>query len=426
CQMNKSDSDIIALSLVSAGYDRTDDQKNADIIIFNTCSVRKNAEDRAIARLTEASNRRPVRPMVIVAGCLAQHIGKRLIDEGICNIAVGPYQSPELPSLICAYLEDSTRNLHTSVQRDEFAERLPRALVGCKTDDYWHRWVTITHGCENFCTYCIVPFVRGPLLSFPSSDILDFIRRLPDEGVIEVSLLGQNVNQYGQDSGDIPFYSLLERASSVPGIEKVNFLTSHPKDLDDNIIRVMAENQACARALHLPLQSGSDNILHRMNRSYDFSHYMSIVEKLNTRGTFSLTTDIIVGFPGETDDDFKMTLDAVREIGYDDAYMYAYSPREGTESADYDDHVPDDVKAERLRVLIDTQRKMGAQKISRYIGMKSAFIAERISKRNEAELSGKTMLNHQAVVPGGADLIGTMNEITITDIRGATLYGTIQ
>lgn len=422
--MNKSDSDVISLALIGAGYTRSTTQQNADIVIFNTCSVRQHAEDRAVARMREASNRRPTRPVVIMAGCLAQHIGTSLLADGVCDIAVGPYQSPELPALIAAYSEDSAQNTFTSVDRTDFADRLHPGLASYAPDSPWHRWVTITHGCENFCTYCIVPFVRGPLLSFPSKKILSFIERLPEQGVIEISLLGQNVNQYGQDSGDIPFYTLLERAATIPGIQKVNFLTSHPKDLDTNIIDVMAAVPTIAHWLHLPLQSGSDRILQRMNRSYTRDHYMDIIHALKKAGQFSITTDLIVGFPGETDEDFHETLAAVREICYDDAYMYAYSAREGTESAEYVDQIPPELKSERLEILIQTQRATACEKLQGYVGMHTGYIAEKVSRKNTDELSGKTMLNHQAVVPGGEEDIGILNTVEITDVRGATLYGT--
>jgi tRNA-2-methylthio-N6-dimethylallyladenosine synthase len=231
--------------------------------------------------------------------------------------------------LIKKYYTNEKNNLFISTEKEDFAERLHPNLLEKSKDSFWHSFVTITHGCDNFCTYCIVPYVRGTLLSFSSTAILDQVKRLADNGTIEITLLGQNVNQYGQDTDDISFSELLDQCANINGIEKVNFLTSHPKDLGGDVIEVMATNTKVSKSLHLPLQSGSDTVLQKMNRHYTISAYLEIVDRLRIHGQFSLTTDIIVGFPGESRSDFEQTLSIIKKIEFDDAYMYAYSPREG-------------------------------------------------------------------------------------------------
>jgi tRNA-2-methylthio-N6-dimethylallyladenosine synthase len=425
CQMNKGDSELIGLSLSRAGYTECKSEREADIIVFNTCSVRQHAEDRVISRISAIRNMRKEKSIIVIAGCMAQRIGQSLIGHGLADLAIGPYESPRTGEIIEKYFNSpDTKTQYNSQSFEDFNTRIDFGLIDKKDDLPWHKWVTITHGCENFCSYCIVPYVRGRLISFPSDSIIAYVKKLAESGIKEITLLGQNVNQYG-NSGDIPFYKLLEKVSGINGLIKINFLTSHPKDFDENIINVMRDNGIISRAIHLPLQSGSDIVLDLMNRKYTIGHYLKIVEKINAElDSYALSTDIIVGFPGETEKDFEATLNVVRQIKFDDAFMYAYSPREGTEAFKLKENLTKENKIERLNKLIELQRGISRDKLRARINAKEEMIAERLSKRSGKELMGKTFLNHPVITPGLPDDIGKKIQIKIIELKGNTLYGT--
>ncbi len=425
CQMNKGDSELMQTSLKGSGFSEADSINEADICIFNTCSVRDHAEKRALARIEEAkrSKARPGR-LVVVAGCMAQRIGHDILSRGIADLAIGPYQSPLAGKIISNYLSNKGQKEFISQDSEDFAERLRDDLIQNKDSHPWHKFVTITHGCENFCSYCIVPYVRGKLISFPSDRIVRFIKDLAAEGFTEITLLGQNVNQYGQDSGDIPFYSLLEKTASVEGLIKVNFLTSHPMDFSGDIVRVIKDNPVISRSIHLPLQSGSDRMLKMMNRQYTMSHYNNAIDTIKKElPDYALSTDLIVGFPGETEEDFHETLDAVKKIENDDAVMYGYSPREGRPSFTMEEELTRDQKIGRLNELISIQRKISLEKLKSRINKKEKAIADKISRRSDSEVSGKTHLDHPVVFEGDKEDIGRQIEIEITEVRGSTLVG---
>ncbi len=424
--MNKGDSDLMAISMKENGFAQAESIREADICIFNTCSVRKHAEDRALARIRqEKGSGRPGRT-IVVAGCMAQRMGEELVRSRIADIVIGPYQSPRAGELVSAYTgsKKGTGTVYVSQETQDFSERIVPALVKEKEMHPWHKWVTITHGCENFCSYCIVPYVRGKLISFPSDRILKFIEDVANEGVTEISLLGQNVNQYGIDSGDIPFWSLLDKAASVKGLVRVNFLTSHPMDFNDEIIRVIAGNPVISRAIHLPLQSGSDRVLGLMNRKYTMARYHEIIASMHRLiGEFAVSTDLIVGFPGETAGEFHETLDAVRKVRFDSAFMYAYSPREGTPSYGLKEEITRDEKISRLNELIYIQREISLEKLKARIDKTEKVIADKISKKSGSELTGRTTLNHFVVFNGDSSDIGKESHIRITEVRGSTLAG---
>jgi tRNA-2-methylthio-N6-dimethylallyladenosine synthase len=423
--MNKGDSELIGLSLSREGYIECKSEREADIIVFNTCSVRQHAEDRVISRISAIKNKRKEKSIIVIAGCMAQRIGLNLIEQGLADLSIGPYESPRTGEIVEKYFSGrDAKTQYNSQSPENFNMRIDSGLINKMDDLPWHKWVTITHGCENFCSYCIVPYVRGPLISFPSDSIIEYVKKLAVSGIKEITLLGQNVNQYGNKS-DIPFYKLLEKVSGIKGLIKINFLTSHPKDFDENIINVMRDNGIISRAIHLPLQSGSDTVLDLMNRKYTIGHYLKIVEKINAElGSYSLSTDIIAGFPGEADEDFEATLNAVRLIRFDDAFMYAYSPREGTAAFKLEENLTREKKIERLNTLIEIQRGISREKLRARINTKEEMIAERISKRSGKELMGKTFLNHPVITPGLPDDIGKKIQIKITELKGNTLYGT--
>lgn len=420
CQMNRSDSQLMAHDMEQAGFIQAERAEEADIVIYNTCSVRQNAEDRVLGRIKSLPQRKG--RIIVAAGCMAQRRGHELLDENIVNMAVGPYQEPAMGSLVTQYISQKEKALFTSQEREDFLPRLNPGVTKDLDQAPWHRWVTITHGCENYCSYCIVPFVRGKLISFSSNEILDYIRVLPGEGVREITLLGQNVNQYGQDNHEIPFWKLLEHAAQVDGLERISFLTSHPKDFSPDIARVIRDNENISRSIHLPVQSGSSAVLKKMNRKYTRESYLETVATIRSLvPDISLTTDIIMGFPGETEQDYHQTLDLVKQTGFEDAYMYMYSPREGTPAWHLKETLTRDQKVARLNELIAVQRERAAASLRQRIGSRDRCIVEKISKRSPGEVMGRTFHNHTVVLPGTDRDISRTIPITITDINGATL-----
>lgn len=423
--MNKNDSDLMGLSMNRNGFLPSEGPESADIVIFNTCSVRSHAENRAIARMKSARGLPGGRhKLVVCAGCMAQRIGNDLIQNGTADIAAGPYQSPEIGDLIASWLEQQRTRTFLSQEAEDFSGRIDEGRALERDPGEWHEWVTITHGCENFCSYCIVPYVRGRLISFPSEKILGYIRGLTARGVTEITLLGQNVNQYGMDCGEIPFYRLLEKTAAIEGLNRINFLTSHPKDFSTDIIKVIKHNGNVSRSIHLPLQSGSDRVLSLMNRGYSMKDYRGIVDAIASEiDDFSISTDLIVGFPGETDGEYRETLLAAETIRFDEAYMYAYSPRSGTAACDLAETITPDEKKDRLAQLIELQRSISRTKLEGRIDRTEEMIIEAISKKSQKEVAGKTFLNHPVVVPGTPEDIGKKIRVRITGLKGATLYG---
>jgi tRNA-2-methylthio-N6-dimethylallyladenosine synthase len=426
CQMNKNDSELIELSLQSEGFIRTNVRDKAAIVIYNTCSVREAAEWKAFSHIREARGRNR-KACIVIAGCMAQRTADEHIKSKLANIAIGPYEVPQTGKIVRAYLEKRGEKLHLSQNRDDFSPRISGDLTVAPTENAWHRFVTITHGCENYCTYCIVPYVRGKLISFSSEAIIDYIKKLIDSGVSAITLLGQNVNQYGQDNNEIQFHQLLEKIAQIRGLNRISFLTSHPKDVHPDLIKVIRDNPVISRGIHLPLQSGSDEILKRMNRQYDFAHYMSIIDLIKKELTdyYSITTDLIVGFPGETEADFQATLRAVETIGFSEAFTYAYSPRKGTAACDFTDDIDQDEKMRRLDVLIALQRGFVTAHLKDRIGKTDRIIIERKSTRSEYDYFGKTHCDQPAIVRGENLLPGTIAEFMVTDIKGAALYGNV-
>lgn len=422
--MNKNDSEVMIMSMEREGFVHTENLDDSDIAIYNTCSVRSHAETRVLARMRLGKKRvRGKKGILAVTGCMAQRMGSDLVKKGLADIAVGPYESPDIGGIIRLFLNGRGKNVFTSQEAANFHDRI-MAEPGGFGDASWHRWVTITHGCENFCSYCIVPYVRGKLISFKSDTILSYIKTLAETGTKEITLLGQNVNQYGTDSGDIPFHRLLEKAAAVRGLIRINFITSHPKDFSPDIIKIIRDNGNISRSIHLPLQSGSDRILTLMNRNYDMSRYMGIVELIHRNlESYSLTTDIITGFPGETADDFDDTLACVRRIRFDDAFMYSYSPRENTPAAGIQEDLSGVEKLQRLNRLIAIQRGISREKLLERLNMHERIIVECISKKSRLEVMGKTFLNHPVVIPGNKEDIGKDFIVTIKNLKGNTLQG---
>lgn len=425
CQMNAGDSELMRLSMLKNGFTEAVNPDDADICIYNTCSVRDNAEKRALARISTAKGIGTSRKrLIVVAGCMAQRLGDELLKKKIASIVAGPYQSPRIGEILGEFMRNKKNRIFISQDESSFAERLAPDLVGNRDVEPWHKWVTITHGCENFCAYCIVPYVRGKLISFPSGRIIEFVKELAASGVIEITLLGQNVNQYGQDSGDIPFHALLEKVSSVKGLRKINFMTSHPMDFNEETIHVINSSSNISRGIHLPLQSGSDRILKAMNRKYTMDHYYSIIEKIDKIiPDYAVSTDLITGFPGETAAEYNETLNAIKKIKFDEAFMFSYSPRMGTPSYSLKETITEEEKASRLHELIYIQREISLEKLKKRINNRETVIAEKISKKSNSEVAGKTFLNHPVVFSGDINDIGRETFVEISEVRGSTLFG---
>jgi len=421
CQMNKSDSEVIAGLLSRAGYRITHAQDEADIILINTCSVRDHAEKRALGRigvLSDWKNRAPHRKLGII-GCMAQRLGPTLIDvKPFVDFIVGPDQYRHLPRLLCNGHHDC--NVYTRLDISEmYSDILP-----CR-DSQVTGWITIMRGCNNFCTYCIVPYTRGRERSRRTEDILHEIESMAQEGIIEVTLLGQNVNSY--NDGRHGFSDLLRMSAQIPGIRRVRFMTSHPKDLNDDILDVIATGYKICPHIHLPVQSGSNRILALMNRQYTREHYLSLVEKARKRiPGVALTTDVLVGFPGETESDFRDTYELLDRIRFDEAYTYRYSPREGTQAALLADGLTEKDRLKRLDEIIHLQRRITLEIKHEMIGHTEEILPETASKQSPQEWMGRTPTNHVVVFPKNGSHIGYPVNVAITECRGATLRGYVE
>jgi tRNA-2-methylthio-N6-dimethylallyladenosine synthase len=420
CQMNKSDSNTIFESLKAAGFSESEFQDQADIIIINTCSVRKTAENRIWGRLGYYRSLKKTKDItVLVTGCMAQRLGEELFfNNDTVDIVVGTFQRHRIPGI----LKDLRKNERIAFVEENdliFSDSFP------DKDNPKKAFVTISHGCNNYCSYCIVPFLRGRERSRPSGDIIKDINELSKKGVVQVTLLGQNVNSYGNDTHDMDFPSLLKMVCRETDISWIKYLSSHPKDFSDALIDVIASENKVAKWLHLAVQSGSNSVLQKMNRKYKIEDYIEKTSRLKKMvPKLNLTTDLIVGFPGETDRDFQDTLDLMRNVQFDDAYMYRYNIRENTVAAkDLADDVPDKVKSERLTALIDLQREItGKRKLSR-VGDDLEVIADRWSKRSKKEILGLTKEDLMIIFKGDENDFNDIIKLKAVRLEGNTLYG---
>jgi len=392
CQMNDHDSERIAGLLEEIGLKSRPAPDEADVLVYNTCSIREKADTRLAGHLGTAARLKRQDPskVVVVAGCLAQSRKEEFFrDFPFVDVLVGPQSLHELPGLLArrragaqpvgAFQETTLR----------WSADLPRTRAAGPS-----AWVQIVAGCSNFCSYCIVPYVRGPEASRPAADILGEVARLAADGVRQVTFLGQNVNAYGNEPGFLgrkPFADLLEDACLIPGIERIRFMTSHPKDMSQALIDVMArENQVCEH-LHLPLQSGSDRILAAMRRGYDRAGYLDLVGRLrNAAPELALTTDLIIGFPGETEAEFEETLSLVDECGFDGAFTFIYSPRRQTEAAGLPGRVAPDVAEQRMARLVELVQRLGRQRNQAMVGRTVEVMVERASRQHAGEVMGRT------------------------------------
>ena len=423
CQMNAHDSEKIAGMLEDMGMTPAMKREEADFVIFNTCCVRDNAERRALGNITWLKEVRKSRPhmMIAVCGCMIQEPGmaeKILKQYRFINLAFGTANLHRFPELMLQALEND-RSTVVVDDRDVIPEGLP--IRRLRKDA---AYVTIMYGCDNFCSYCIVPYVRGRERSRDPIAVLKEVESLADNGIQEIMLLGQNVNSYGKGlSSNISFAWLLREVEKT-GIPRIRFMTSHPKDLSDELIDTMAESSHILPQFHLPVQSGSNRILEKMNRHYTRERYLDRVQRLREAvPDIGLSTDIIVGFPGETEDDFQDTLNLVREVGYDSAFTFIYSPRVGTRAAEMPEQIPAEVSSRRIEELISLQEEKQKTVLKRFVGKEEEILVEGLSKRSNQAISGKGRHAVSITVDGCADDIGKIIRCRVTGIKNNTLMG---
>ena len=423
CQLNVSDGEKIKGLLKKINCTFTEDENSADIIILNTCAVRENAEDRVFGIIGSMKKLKEKNPNLIIGitGCMAveKHVEEKIKKSyPQVDFIAGTSALASIPSLILKCLKERKFVSDTS-EYDSFSE------IQQVRDSTFKASVPIMFGCNNFCTYCIVPYVRGRERSRQPEDIENEVRELAENGYREIMLLGQNVNSYGNDlKNGTDFPDLLRRLNSIDGDFIIRFMSSHPKDASQKLIDAVFDCEKVAKHLHLPVQSGSNSVLERMNRKYTVEKYMDIVERIRKRDPdFSLTTDLIVGFPNETDGEFNATLDIIRKVKYDNIYSFIYSKRSGTKASETDDRISDEEKGARMRKLLEVQREITTQNYKRFMGRKMRVLADGISKKHQGYLTGKS--NEFIIVEfqGDESLIGQFVEIEVTETMNWAVRG---
>lgn len=416
CQMNEHDSETIKGLLEQMGYQPTEDRKEADIILLNTCAVRENAEDKVFGELGHLKGLKTENPELLlgVCGCMSQEEGvvNRILQKhGFVDLIFGTHNIHRLPYLIQEALFSKEMVVEVWSKEGDIIENLPKKREGMRG------WVNIMYGCDKFCTYCIVPFTRGKERSRRPEDVIAEVRELARQGFKEITLLGQNVNAYGKDFTDIKytFANLMDDIRKID-IPRVRFTTSHPRDFDDHLIEVLAKGGNLVEHIHLPVQSGSSAVLKKMSRKYTREQYLELVRKIKSAiPNAVLTTDIIVGFPGETEEQFEETISLVREVGFDSAYTFVYSPREGTPAAVMEDNIPMEVKKRRLQRLNEVVNENSRSSNDTMLGQIVEVLVEGESKNNASILSGRTRSNKLVHFEGGSELIGQFVHVEITD-----------
>ena len=399
CQMNIADSEVVAAILVDQGYELTDDVNNADLVLINTCSVRDNAEQRVWNRLDffKGYKRRKPNVKVGVIGCMAKRVGQELIEHQAVDIVAGPDSYRDMPMLLDRAISGSKGIDIEQSEVETYSGIVPERVA----DDSISGFVSIMRGCNNFCTYCIVPYTRGRERSRNPKDIINEIKSLIDKGYREVTLLGQNVNSYNwiEEDKEINFPKLVEMIAKINPNLRVRFTTSHPKDISDELIEVIARYNNVCKHIHLPVQAGSNAVLERMNRKYTREYYLERVKKIRTLiPNCGLTTDVFCGFSGETEQDFLQTLELLREVEFDSAFMFKYSERPGTYAAKkLPDDVPEDIKIKRLTEIIDLQNKISQKRNQAEVGKTFEVLVEGYSKKSDKDMFGRTSQNKVVV-----------------------------
>ena len=423
CQMNFSDAERMTGELARIGYEETEDMNEADLIMVNTCAVRETAEDKVYGKIGEIKGLKRQNPNLIlgITGCMAQKEGEKLIKRAPhIDFVLGTNKIQQVVATVQALENEEARHIvDTSINEAEMPEDM---AINRKTA--LSAWIPIMYGCNNFCTYCIVPYVRGRERSRLPEDIIAEIKEVVAQGFKEVTLLGQNVNSYGKDHKKATFAELLAMVDDIEGIERVRYMTSHPKDLSDEVIEVIKNSKHICTHFHLPVQYGSDNMLKRMNRVYTVAKYKETVRKIREAiPDCSLTTDLIVGFPGETEEDFQQLMEFIAEIRYDAAYTFIYSKRSGTPAAEMPDQIDDECKHQRLNRLMELQNKISLEINQSLEGKIMEVMVEGPSQNNEAVWSGRTSSNKLVLWNHGEEKIGDLINVRITQPQTWVLKG---
>lgn len=432
CQMNVADSEVVASVMSTVGYEPTQNLDEADAVLLNTCSIRDNAEQKIISRLAFLNSQRRKRPrtapalIIGVIGCMAERVREELVSSHGVDLVAGPDAYLDLPNLF-ASVEAGEKAVNVELSTTEtYRDIIPARITGNTVSG----WVSIMRGCNNFCSYCIVPYTRGRERSRSASSILAEVADLRERGFKEVTLLGQNVNSYSyttQEGEVIGFPRLLEMVADAAPDMRIRFTTSHPKDMSDETIRVIASRPNLCRWIHLPVQSGSDKVLKSMNRKYTREWYLGRIAAIRAAiPDCGISTDLFTGFHDETEEDFQETLSLMREVGFDSSFMFKYSERPGTLAArTMPDNVPEEVKIDRLNRMIELQNKLSLESNLRDVGKTFDVLVEGVSKRSKEQMVGRTSQNKTVVFDRGDARVGSTVPVTITSATSATLLGSI-
>ncbi len=427
CQMNEEDSEKLSGMLKRIGYELTDSRESASIIIFNTCCVRENAENKVFGNLGQLKNLKEKNPNLIIAicGCMMQQKGmadKILNMFPFVDIIFGTHNAYKFPEYLNRVIQEGVQVKEILNKEEGIVEGIP---VDRKSDT--KAYVTIMYGCNNFCTYCIVPYVRGRERSRKPEDIEKEVKDLVAQGYKEITLLGQNVNSYGKGlENEISFADLLRRLNEIKGIERIRFMTSHPKDLNMDVIKAIKECDKLCEQIHLPVQSGSSKILKDMNRHYDKEYYINLIKDIKREiPNVGITTDIIIGFPGETEKDFKDTLELVKEVEYDSAFTFIYSRRQYTPADRMENQIDDEVKHRRFNELVETVNSIVKEKNKTLEGKTLEILVEGPSKNDENKLTGRSRSGKLVNFPGDKSLVGELVNVKIIKSKGFSLEGEI-
>ncbi len=419
CQMNVADTEIVLGILKKNNYEVVDNPDNADVVLLNTCSIRDNAEQRIYGRLGNFKNLKNSKPELVVGilGCMAERLRKDLIDEKkIVDLVVGPDEYRRIPELLeVAFAGEKGIGVRLS-RTETYDDIIPYREDGLQA------WISVMRGCDKFCTFCVVPFTRGRERSRSLDSIVDEIKILSERGFKEVTLLGQNVNSYMDGAND--FADLLAAAALVNRSIRIRFTTSHPQDLSDKLLYTIAEHSNVCKYIHLPVQSGSNRILELMNRTYTVEHYLNLIDKARKIiPAVSFSTDIISGFPTETDYDHQMTLDVMKQVQFDGAYMFKYSPREGTKAFQMKDDVSEQIKTKRLQEIIELQGKISFDINQKIVGQEEVVLVEGFSRKSENFFAGRTDSNKVAIIPANNKIkVGDYIRTKITKATQSTLF----
>lgn len=430
CQMNARDSEKIQGILQTIGYEVSDSEE-ADLVLYNTCTVRENANLKVYGRLGQLKRYKKSHPemLIMLCGCMMQEpevVEKIKKSYRNVDIIFGTHNIFKLAELLAMKLLDLPESKKMIIDiwenTTEIVEELPNARKYS-----FKGGVNIMFGCNNFCSYCIVPYVRGRERSREPEDIIAEIRKMVSDGVVEIMLLGQNVNSYGKNlAHPISFAELLRRVEQIEGLQRIRFMTSHPKDLSEELIEVMGQSSKICQHLHLPLQSGSSRLLKIMNRHYTKEQYLDLVKRIREKNPgIALTTDIIVGFPGETEKDFAETMDVVEQVGYDSAFTFIYSKRTGTPAAAMENQIPENIVRERFDRLLEKVQELAAEKAEKYTGETVEVLVEEVNGQDAALMTGRTSQNYLVHFPGNEQMIGSVVSVHLIESKGFYFIGEV-